>query len=305
MPNSSSTPTHDELAGIDDLADELGRPRRRVVRRSFHTSAGRISGLQWGDAPSRAVLLHGGGQNAHTWDAMLLFARRAGLALDLPGHGHSSWFDDATYLPRRMAPPIAEVIRNTAGFVELLVGMSLGAMTALQLAAQYPELVKNLVLVDASPGVQPEQAVDITTFVEQREYSDFESLLSAAQAYRPGRSRTALSRSLLNNARETEHGTWTWRADRRGDSDQRLRRIFDDLPTYWKCVETLQCPTVLVLGEQSRIVSETDVQEYRARLPGIRIVEVPAAGHNVQGDQPVALEVVLSTLVSTSASNPT
>ena len=61
-----------------------------VTRTSFTLADGQtVSALAWGDAQPELVLLHGGGQNAHTWDTLALALRRPLLAVDLPGHGHS------------------------------------------------------------------------------------------------------------------------------------------------------------------------------------------------------------------------
>ena len=43
----------------------------------------------WGDAEPELVFLHGGAQNAHTWDTVALALGRPLVAIDLPGHGHS------------------------------------------------------------------------------------------------------------------------------------------------------------------------------------------------------------------------
>jgi pimeloyl-ACP methyl ester carboxylesterase len=75
------------------------RPRRRDAVGSGPPSRGaygrhRLSAVQWGTDPPAIVLLHGGSLNAHAWDAMLLHHDLDTLAIDLPGHGHSGWFDD-------------------------------------------------------------------------------------------------------------------------------------------------------------------------------------------------------------------
>src|SRR5438132_11872481 len=49
----------------------------------------RLSALVWGEAEPELVLLHGGAQNAHTWDTVALALDRPLVAIDLPGHGHS------------------------------------------------------------------------------------------------------------------------------------------------------------------------------------------------------------------------
>ena len=49
----------------------------------------RLSALVWGDGDPELVFLHGGAQNAHTWDTVALALDRPLVAIDLPGHGHS------------------------------------------------------------------------------------------------------------------------------------------------------------------------------------------------------------------------
>ena len=61
------------------------------MRREFvEVEPGRsLSALVWGEGPPELVLLHGGAQNAHTWDTVALALGRPLVAVDLPGHGHS------------------------------------------------------------------------------------------------------------------------------------------------------------------------------------------------------------------------
>ena len=73
-----------------------------------------VSALVWGDAPAELVLIHGGGQNAHTWDTVALALDRPLVAIDLPGHGHSSWWEGGRY----------EVIEPIGAF-----GLSLGQVS--------------------------------------------------------------------------------------------------------------------------------------------------------------------------------
>jgi pimeloyl-ACP methyl ester carboxylesterase len=62
--------------------------------------------------------------------------------------------------------------------------------------------------------------------------------------------------------------------------------VFADLPSYWETVAEVACPTLLVAGGRSPIVTPADVERYRALLPGIEVVEIEGAGHSVQGDRP-------------------
>src|SRR5450631_240275 len=95
------TDDYDEFALLKDNAEEAELPwlvTTEVTRRFVDVGGGRrVSGLRWGTGPVEAVFLHGGAQNAHTWDTVALALDRPLLALDLPGHGHSGWRDDGDY----------------------------------------------------------------------------------------------------------------------------------------------------------------------------------------------------------------
>ena len=84
---------YDEFSMFHENASEFGLPYDGppVVRRERADLAdGRhISALVWGDSPAELVFLHGGAQNAHTWDTVALALGRPLVCLDLPGHGHS------------------------------------------------------------------------------------------------------------------------------------------------------------------------------------------------------------------------
>ena len=65
------------------------------------------SAIVWGDGDPEVVFLHGGGQNAHTWDSVVLALGRPALAIDLPGHGRSDRRDDRNYSPWHNAVAVA------------------------------------------------------------------------------------------------------------------------------------------------------------------------------------------------------
>ena len=253
----------------------------------------------WGEAPPELVLLHGGAQNAHTWDTVALVLDRPLVAIDLPGHGHSAWRPDRDYRPQAMADDVGSAISQLAPDAPALVGMSLGGLTALATVAARPDLADGLVLVDITPGVNQEKAAAITAFIDgPPSFDSFDELLERTMAHNPTRSRSSLRRGVLHNARQRDDGAWVWRYDQLGDRLTELDERFRDL---WGAVDAVELPLLLVQGGLSPVVDEDDVAELMRRRPDAQVVVVDAAGHSIQGDQPAELARILDAFVSSSA----
>ncbi|PRC44499.1 alpha/beta hydrolase, partial [Mycobacterium sp. ITM-2017-0098] len=142
-------PNLDEFALLPDNAEQAGVTSIPDAER---VDVGPVSALKFGNDAPRVVFLHGGGQNAHTWDTVIVGLGLPALAIDLPGHGRSAWREDGDYGPKLSADAVAPVIRDLAADAELVVGMSLGGLTALRIAVTAPELVRRLALVDVTPS---------------------------------------------------------------------------------------------------------------------------------------------------------
>ncbi len=113
-----ATVEYDEFGLFQENAEEYDIPWRGppAVRREFVEvgDGRRVSALVWGDADPDLVLVHGGAQNAHTWDTVALALDRPLVAVDLPGHGHSDWREDRRYWPVDNAKDVATAIRALA-----------------------------------------------------------------------------------------------------------------------------------------------------------------------------------------------
>ncbi|HYU40355.1 MAG TPA: alpha/beta hydrolase [Acidimicrobiia bacterium] len=291
---------YDEFGLFRENADEYGiawHGPPKVRREFVEVDEGRrVSALVWGADDPEIVLMHGGAQNAHTWDTVALALDRPLVAVDLPGHGHSDWRADRQYWPLENAVDVATVMRALAPSPRVVVGMSLGGLTSVALAARHPELVPRLVLVDVTPGVDREKAAPITAFVAGPErFASFDEILERTVAFNPTRTESSLRRGILHNAREHDDGSWTWRYDR-----WRLAEGQDvpDFRPLWDDVSKLKMQLMLVRGADSGVVGDEDVAELRRRQPNVRVEVVEGAGHSVQGDRPVELARLIESFLA-------
>jgi pimeloyl-ACP methyl ester carboxylesterase len=306
MVGSADTPPapYDEFAYFKENADEFGIAwdgPPTVRRESVEVAPGRrLSALVWGAGEPELVLLHGGSQNAHTWDTVALALRRPLVAIDLPGHGHSDDLDadvqgGAPLLPA-MATDVGIALGALAPHARGIVGMSMGGLTALTLCASDATAAPRVAFIDITPGVTPAKAAHIVAFVQGPEtFATFDEILARTIEHNPTRSVESLRRGVLHNARHQEDGSWIWR-HRRGPRPVVGRGV--DNQALWEELGGLRIPVLLVRGmAKGSVVDDEDEAEFRRRLPEARVAHVEGAGHSVQGDRPVELASLLDEFI--------
>jgi pimeloyl-ACP methyl ester carboxylesterase len=293
-----------EFELLSENAEELGLRVELPPRRRLSTDVGngqRLSAIAWGDGPARLVFLHGGGQNAHTFDSVLLALGQPALAVDLPGHGQSDWRADHDYSGQANASAVAAVIERHAATPITLVGMSLGGLTAISLTSRFPRLVRCLLLVDVSPesatryaDLTPAQRGSVALIAGPEEYASFDDMLEATVQASPTRSRASLRRGVLYNAMELASGRWTWRYDKQRKVDPAP----SDTSAGWNELSSCNVPLTLVRGALSGFVQDDDVTEMLRRKPDLAVHVVDGAGHSVQSDRPLELVEILQSFMA-------
>ncbi len=260
----------------------------------------------WGEGAPELVLLHGGAQNAHTWDTVALALGRPLVAIDLPGHGHSDTAGEPSAgmtSPEQNAIDVAAAIRQLAPDALGVVGMSLGGLTSIALAGYAPDLVRALVLVDVTPGVNGAKAKAITDFVNgPATFASFDDLLARTIEHNPTRTESSLRRGILHNAMQLDDGSWVWRYRR--STAERPPISTSDADTgaryaaLWQVLESVTVPIMLVRGMRPQsVVDDADEAEFLRRQPTARVEHIEQAGHSVQGDTPIELAAAIKTFV--------
>ncbi|MBI4202505.1 MAG: alpha/beta hydrolase [Chloroflexi bacterium] len=243
--------------------------------------------LDWGnDGKLPMLLLHGRTNSAHTWDftALAFHDSFHVIALDQRGHGESDWSPNGDYSLNAHVPDIHAFVQALGLRSIHLVGHSMGGRNSLVYASQHPERVKALVLVDVGPQTERSEAGNFRGWRHLPEETEsFEEFVRTAHELNPRRTLEQLRGSLAHQLRRFPNGKWSWKwdpalreADTSGWSNERL----------WECVSRLRCPTMMVRGGESGLISDATVQRMTQMIPGMKAVVVPGAGHQVAGDRP-------------------
>lgn len=305
----------DEFSFLPELAAEISSgPVPPVRRMTLDLPDGRaLSALRFGDTEPQITLLHGAGLNAHTWDTTLLALGAPAVAVDLAGHGDSTWRNDLDYTPHTLADDVVRGMRMWTTAPQVLVGHSLGGLTAAAVTAMDPDLVRALVLIDITPGVDPSagpQQVQ-SFFAGPTDWASRDELVERAQSFGFGGSRRATERGVYLNSRVREDGRVEWKhhfahlAAMMANTPQQQAdpaagstapTMADTLSVaVWSDLESVAVPVTLIRGDQG-YVTEADLEQFRARLPRASVVTVPAH-HNVHEEIPVRLAELLRDVI--------
>ncbi len=260
----------------------------------------RLHLLEWSRDGVPLLLLHGFGNDAHIWDdfAPSVAPHYRTLALDHRGHGDSAWDPERRYDHMSMLEDV-ERATEVLGISRLvLVGHSLGGHIATLFAGRYPERLAGLVIVDVGPEVDARGRLRIRMDVEAQPSPVFGSVAEYARALSlayPAATPAALARMAQHGLRLREDGRYELKMDpalrgifsERESPEQAEAREREFAQTSWDALAKLPCPTLVVRGAASDILSP-DVADRMVDevLPRGRLAIVARAGHSVMTDNP-------------------
>ena len=252
---------------------------------------------EWGDATAPPlVMLHGITGHARTWDdeARLLAARYRVLALDQRGHGDSDPPPDTDYSDAALLSDL-EAFEQALGLGRLtLVALSLGGRVAINYAGRHPAAVERLVVVDIGPEIAPvgRARVGMLMATAPERFETVEEVVAHMRANAPLYGEAMLRQRAQHAVRALPGGGFTWKYDRalREAIRQGRIRVPADLWAEWRAIT---CPTLLVRGALSDVLSEDIAKQMADELPTARLVVVADAGHTVPGDQPAVFQSLL------------
>jgi pimeloyl-ACP methyl ester carboxylesterase len=246
------------------------------------------------------VFVHGLSGSWPNWLEQLpvLAARRRVIAMDLPGFGHSpmpSWAISISAYARMLDRLLGVLGIDAAA----LVGNSMGGFISAELAISYPQRVERLVLVSAA-GISTYNnrgALRAMPLLQQTE-----RLLAAYTAWIASKSDAVARRARLREATlnvVTRHPSRLPAAlaaeQLRGSGKRGFVQALQANLNYdfRERLPEIACPTLIVWGEDDRLISARDARVFAELIPDSRVVMYADTGHLSMLERPEAFNALL------------
>ena len=264
-----------------------------VTEREVTVAGAPIAYRMWGEPSGPGVVLvHGAGAHSRWWDhvAPLLAAGRRVVALDLSGHGDSGR-RTAYGLEIWMREVLAVIADAGLAAPPVVVGHSLGGAVTLRLAALSGAEIEGVVLLDSpmvGPVAEKRAQRERRAFGAARLYSSREAIVAQ---FRPVPDQPVLGyvadHVAATSVREVAGG-WTWKWD---PAIFQRERVENPLPT-------LDCRVALMNAEHGIVSADRGRAMYDQLGRAASVVEIPAAGHHIMLDQPLALVAAIRAVLA-------
>jgi len=256
----------------------------------------RLRYLEWkGPKSATMVLLHGIGDNSHIWDH---FSRSINgavriIAIDQRGHGESDWAVPPAYRFDDYVADLAGVVKILMLEHIVLMGHSMGALHATRFAAHYPDRVAGLIHADIEPCPPAWNKNYLTGLYNNLpvSYPTVDAYVDQMQNDSPYADRELLRRFASHALRQGDNGTFTCLCDRE------VFAHFDPRYDLRHCLRQINCPTLVVRGEESAVMPREAAENMCREIPKGRLTEVPRAKHPMHTDNPSAFEEAVRTFL--------
>jgi pimeloyl-ACP methyl ester carboxylesterase len=305
------------LAPVGDLAlDDRTLPwpgqhvvvngARLYVRRVSDPAGSKTGGA--GRAPQDrepALFVHGLAGSSTNWTdlGVMLGSRLDGVALDLPGFGRSGPAPRRDYSISASAGLVIAYLEQSARGPVHLFGNSMGGAVSLRVAALRPDLVRTLTLISPAvpdlrvrrpgtdagmllllvPGVSNlvQRRIDAVS-PEERARGLIEVCFADPSRIPPHRMAEA-----VEAVREREHLPWVADAFRRSLRGLVSFYVSSGRRSAWQLMARITVPTLVVWGDQDRLVDVALAPRVARTIPGARLLVLPGVGHTAQLEDPV------------------
>jgi pimeloyl-ACP methyl ester carboxylesterase len=270
----------------------------------------RIAYTEWGDAanPHVVVCVHGLARNSRDFDflAEALSADCHVICMDVVGRGDSDWLenksdytfstytaDGAAMIARASAPAEPKWFAKDAPVTKLdWVGTSMGGMIGMFLAAKKNSPIRRLVLNDVGPFISWGSLYRLKGYVggvvSFRDLAEAEAYLRSVLAPFGPLTDEQWRHLAEHSALRTEEGRFQLRYDPAIAGSMRASHADPEFPLglnfisgidLWNVWSDIRCPTLVLRGAESDVLSRETLLRMQALRPDIEVLELPGIGH--------------------------
>ncbi|MCB9182909.1 MAG: alpha/beta fold hydrolase [Flavobacteriales bacterium] len=200
------------------------------------------------------------------------------LLMDLRDHGRSPHTQETSY--PLMAADVHALLAKLGLKDVVLVGHSMGGKTAMLFAQRWPELIKQLIVIDISPKEHTNNQAHIVRALLEADLSPGRTRKEVESDIAEHVKEPGVVQFLLKNLYWKEDDTLAWRMN--------VPLLARDLDAILAAIgpETVKVPTLFVRGGQSDYILREDIPAIKEQFPRSRVETVPYAGHWVHAQAP-------------------
>jgi pimeloyl-ACP methyl ester carboxylesterase len=272
------------------------RPQKRQVRCVSPSGLHRLAYLEWGTPNRERVLVcvHGLTRCARDFDVLAasLAADYRVICPDLPGRGDSDWLQapDEYQLTTYLSDMVTLIARADVESVAW-VGTSLGGLVGMMLAALPGSPVTKLVLNDVGPVLAASSLARIAGYLAQQPalptFEAAEAYVRSVYAPFGPHSDAEWCQLTRHTVRELADGSFRLHHDPAISLAFTARPVDRDVD-LWGVYDAIRCPTLVLRGAESDLLSRETAEQMAQRGPRARVVEIANVGHApslLHGDQ--------------------
>ncbi len=273
-----------------DLEVAVGGIQLRALERAMSLAANvrtarTPGGVAYFARPGRRgvplVGIHGFGGDKETWLLMAAMLRRARgmVGIDLPGHGRSDDIPEGRASIRHHAEAVLATLDHLGIERAVICGNSMGGGVALRLARSWPSRVAGIVLV-ASVGRDVHESsarawlTGDNPLIPREE--DVERFMALALERPPPVGKAVIRYAITKRARRADALHRLFRGFLLADGDAGVPRD----------VAAVQCPALVIHGEQDRVIDKRIAEDLVATLPRAELIVMRGVGHVPQLEAP-------------------
>ena len=260
----------------------------RTVQCASPSGLHRMAYSEWGEPENPKVLIcvHGLSRNGRDFDALAsaLSADYRVVCPDVVGRGRSDWLRDAANygIAQYVADMMLLIARLDVETVHWL-GTSMGGLIGMVLASLEGTPISRLLLNDVGPVISAESIKRIGDYIGRApkfdSFADAEKYIRLVSAPFGALTDAQWRQLTESSVCQSACGRWEMRFDAAGIAESFRRATTVGEIDLWPIYDRIRCPTLVVRGAQSDLLSRETVQVMASRGPRPEVVEVPGVGH--------------------------